>query len=771
MGKIVWVGPRESDKEYTGDFFAGSVTLYGGRKKENKSFCLTKDFRINHNNITDEQTDFMVENEMKIIKQEPDVKFMSYNPNLVYDCGDEILKHFVCVNDENIMKFLDSKGNFRSFAEKYVHTLHSEMVKGNECTFNALNRTFGKHHSWIIQSNIASGGYRTFILNEENEKEVLQSIDKNNEFLVSPFYEKNIPINIHAIIYEEEILLTPGSVQIMKVDQNRILYRGADYIAYRDIKKEIREQFEKEIFILCREIQKLGYRGVIGIDAIIVDNIAWILEANNRFQASTILINKALEEKSMPSIHELNYEAFHKKKSSLIKSDELQKMQVNYSVYAYLEDDPIYHVHNILEKYNQESHIVSFIDDGYISWQEAEKEAYFFKIIFDTNVVSIGNDEFVRIHPNVEAPLQSWDEAIFKKADRKKLKIALLNQGVILDAAVKEYLWKHGGMQEGVYFAVDLTIDNQFVVNSPLAVKFANLSPFKVIIDNEKLYLNYYNQIICRVDISFLDDISMKYTSSGVPVNRMCLLATDRLRIQNSDFCTFKENDIPCKFCEAKYKDISFNIQDICEAIDFYFEDSPKFRHILIGGLSNTCGKEKKIICDIIDHIRAKSDMPIYLMILPCNNVEDIDEYVRRGVTEIGFNLEIFNRNLARKYMPGKGTISLERYDKSLSRAVKLLGKKGAVRSAFVVGLESRESLLEGVEHVCKLGVAPIFSVFRPIPYTEMQDIIPPSNEFLYEMYIEAEKICDKYGLKPGPDCVACQNNTLAFDLFRGKEK
>lgn len=41
--------------------------------------------------------------------------------------------------------------------------------------------------------------------------------------------------------------------------------------------------------------------------------------------------------------------------------------------------------------------------------------------------------------------------------------------------------------------------------------------------------------------------------------------------------------------------------------------------------------------------------MPIYLMILPCNNVEDIDEYVRRGVTEIGFNLEIFNRNLAQE--------------------------------------------------------------------------------------------------------------------------
>ena len=68
MENLIWIGARESDKEYTGEFFSGSVTLYGGRKQENKAFCLTKDYRINHNNITVEQTDFMVENELKLIK-------------------------------------------------------------------------------------------------------------------------------------------------------------------------------------------------------------------------------------------------------------------------------------------------------------------------------------------------------------------------------------------------------------------------------------------------------------------------------------------------------------------------------------------------------------------------------------------------------------------------------------------------------------------------------------------------------------------------------
>lgn len=159
--------------------------------------------------------------------------------------------------------------------------------------------------------------------------------------------------------------------------------------------------------------------------------------------------------------------------------------------------------------------------------------------------------------------------------------------------------------------------------------------------------------------------------------------------------------------------------------------------------------------------------MPIYLMCLPDKNIENIKEYVKLGVNEIGYNIEVFDRKLALKYMPGKGKISLEQYRTALEEAVRLLGKKGAVRSAFIVGLESKESLLEGVKYVCRMGVAPVLSVFRPIPFTEMQDVIPPENEWLLEIYDEVEKICSNYGLKPGPTCEKCQNNTLAFDILK----
>lgn len=764
MSKLIWIGPRESDMEYTGHFFAGAVTLYGNGGS-NASFCKTKNYRINHNNITLEQTNYMVENELKLIEDDPSVEFMSYNPNLTYGCNQEVIRHTVCLNEERLMCFLDSKISFRKFAQPLVHILESVLIKGRDCTVANLKEKFPGSGSWIIQSDIASGGYKTFLLNEENQSQILVNLQKDEIYLVSTYYENNIPINIHAIIYERDILLTPGSIQVMGLDRGRLLYRGADFIEYRNIDEKIKRQFNKDVAILCKEIQSLGYRGVIGIDAMIVDGTALILEVNNRFQASTILVNKSLAEAGMPSLHVLNYEAFHQGESTCIQAAALSELKVNYSMYTFIDEEQKYHAKNINSAYQQEKFVTAYIGDGYSAIQPVENEAYLFRLIFNTNIVSIAEQSYVRVHPNIETPDADWYNDIVKKQDFRKTKISLLNQGVVLEDSAKRYLEKKGGMRPGVYFAVDLTLDEKYIVNAPLYVKFAALSPYHIKYQNEKLTLFYYGNSICTVKISFADKIAERTTSTGISVSKICLLATDRLRIQNSDFCTFKENHIPCRFCEVKYKNDSFSIDDILEAVSYYMEDKTvDFRHVLIGGLSNHVGQERHNICEIIKCIRKYSDMPIYLMCLPCVNIEDIDEYVRLGVTEIGFNIEIFDRKLAACYMPGKGKIPLERYQKALKRAVELLGNKGAVRSAFVVGLESMDTLLDGVEYVCKMGVAPIFSVFRPIPYTEFEDVNPPSNRWLLDAYMKAENICKRYGLSLGPDCPACQNNTLSFD-------
>lgn len=768
MNKYIWIGPRESDIIYTKDFFSASITLYGNNENNNESFSSTQKSRINHNHITDEQTNFMNSKELDFLDKFDNVKFMSYNPFLLNSCDIRVQKNAICYNEHSVLEFLNSKVNFRNMSKDICLTLSSQIVKGYQCSFGYFQKLYPNFEKFVVQADIASGGYGTLLLDRKNEQNILSLLNKDDVYLVSPYYENNIPVNIHAVIYEDDVLVFPASIQIMIEDNSRLLYRGADYIAYaNEVKSSVKDKFIENTVKLCGEIKKLGYRGVLGIDAIIVDDNIYMLEINNRFQASTIALNKALSELNFKTIPELNFEAFTKNRSSVLQS-ELDNITVNYSCFTYIkEDNNIYKTHTdkLLDGFKKSRYVSAVLLDGYSKTDcDIEDEAYLFRVIFNTNIVGVSPEQKVVIHPNLSTPSNDWYEDICNKNDFIKTKIALLNQGIVLTDKAKKYLKENGGMQPGVYCSVDLIVDGKFAVNSPLYVKFAELSPFTVDCDKNNLSLYYYENEIYDVTISSEDDLSKLVTSSGVPVKNICLKALDRLRIQNCDFCVFKENNVPCKFCEVQYKTIDFSISDILESISLYFSNSKSsISHILVGGLSNKIGEEKDIILKICQHIRKYTDMNIYLMCLPPLKVDDIDEYVDSGVTEIGFNIEIYDRELAEKIMPGKGKIKIEQYINALSRAVDLLGKKGAVRSAFVVGLESKESLLNGIERLCQMGVAPILSIFRPIPGTEMQNIMVPSNQFLYDIYIAAKCICEKYNLELGPSCAFCQNNTLSL--------
>ena len=81
----------------------------------------------------------------------------------------------------------------------------------------------------------------------------------------------------------------------------------------------------------------------------------------------------------------------------------------------------------------------------------------------------------------------------------------------------------------------------------------------------------------------------------------------------------------------------------------------------------------------------------------------------------------------------------------------------------LIVGLEPAENTEEAVRSLCKEGVMPILSIFRPLPNSQMSEFLPPTNEFLYSLYQKLDIICKDYEQHLGPDCIACQNNTLSL--------
>lgn len=761
MSKIIAIGPREQDFEYTNNLFSGSITLYGHNLDNNVSYCGNRKVRINHNVPTQDQSDFIVEEMNRKIEEDPTIRFMSYDPNLAYDCGDKIIKHTVCLNPKPLMDKLNHKILFRQWAAPFCNVFYSKLLLGSECTYQRLVEYFGVRDAFVIQADMSSGGEGTIVLTADKDESVTRMIRPEEHYLVSPYEKNNIPVNIHVIIYSQDVLVLPVSIQIVQIRGHKILYHGADFIAVDQIQPEALADFHSDVLGICQMLQAEGYRGVVGIDGMIIEKQAYILEINNRFQGSTPLLNMALHNAGFPSMQELNFEAFTVSRSSVYAPN----LRVPYSCYTYMADEqgncPLGH----LRDFEGDSDVVSVRNDGlHYNWPIAPM-ASLERVVFSTNIVSVTSEGAVRIHPNIPDVDPIWAHEIIERKDPLHIKIALINQGIHISLHAKEYLSSHGGMREGVYNAVDLTIGN-LIVNSAVRVKFSDLSPFSLEIRNKQLMLQYCGLNVAQVEVQPRDTLLDCSVSATAKVGDVCLLATDRVRVQHSKNCYFKRCGVGCRFCEVKDYEYSFTREDIFRAIDVYFNSQYEFRHFLIGGRSDTPTQEPEEILDIVKYIRAHGDWPVYVMCVPPQDLAVFEKWKAVGVTEIGMNIEIWDSAIAKEWMPGKGSISRQNYLEALKVAASLWGKTGAVRSAFVVGLESMTSLLEGIEKVCEVGAAPILSVFRPIPGTAGDKIVPPNNDWLLSLYQKAVAICRKYNLTLGPTCIPCQNNTLSMPKY-----
>lgn len=758
MRNIIAIGPRELDFENTNGFFSGSITLYGSGENGNISYCRSCGKRINHNVFSEEQSEFVNAEIARKIEEDPAVRFMSYDPNQAFGCGEACVSRTVCLNSRALMEKLNHKVSFRRWAAPFCKVHHSDLLAGSECTYELLLKRFPGHSEFIIQADFACGGEGTLFMSARSAAEIEPSLLPGERYLVSPYIWDNIPVNLHAIIYPEEILLFPPSIQIMRLHGNKLLYQGGDFIAAKQADPKAMEEFRGEMLHICEKLREEGYLGVTGADGMLVNGKARILEMNNRFQGSTPLLNRALREQGLPSVQELNYAAFTQKRPGI----SLEGFSVPYSFFTYLAGEngerPAGHV----QRFERDPDVVAVQNDGLSYDQPLAPLASLERVTFRTNITGVTSQGRVILHPNIPDPDPVWIRKIVEQGDRLYLKIALVNQGLWVSEEAERFLSERGGIREGVYNAVDLTVGD-IIINAAVRVKFARLSPFSLELREGRLTLCCCGRPVAPADVQPADDLLDVPLSERARVRDICLLATDRVRVQHATNCHYQRCGLGCKFCEVQNHEFSFSPQDVFRAIDLYLRSDYAFRHFLIGGRSDSPAREPGEILEIARYIRSRGDWPIYVMCVPPRDLEVLREFKAAGVTELAMNLELWDAKLARQWMPGKGAISRERYLEALEFASGLWGRTGAVRSAFVVGLEPEESLLEGVRRVCQAGAAPILSVFRPIPETEGSAMVPPENEALLSVYEKAVLICREYGLAPGPTCVPCQNNTLSM--------
>lgn len=771
--KLVWVSPRESDLHAAAELFVGSSTVYGSNEGGNRSYSSLTGWRENHNDVTPQQIECMARDQLDFAHKDPAVRFMAYNPYYTHGGNPSIVERSICLNDAKVLADLCDKRSFRRFAAPFVRVPDSCILRCQECTSQRLSELFPE--GAVVQRGISSGGEGTWVVlpGEGLDKHPVASAVQddatlddalNERLLVSRYYAENIPINVHAVIYEQAIVLLPPSIQLIEARGDNLLYSGCDYVSYGDLSQGIRDDFARQARDLCSAVAKTGYRGVLGLDAIVTSDGVLFLEMNARFQGSSHALSQALADLGLPTLQELHREAFMRSEPS-VAPRVLEQVSVPYSTLAYSSrgskvlDLPIEHLLRTATRMES----VEVFEDGLRLEQPRRSGAYLFSLRFRGRVSSVHFDRIVNVDQNVSC----WGPAVPTSApvddeSWMPLKIALLNQGVTITDDARRIMDKAGCVREGVNDAIDLELGGR-VVNAPISLAYQAFSPFELdVTPSGSLALDAYGTYVCDASVSYRDQVEGIRTPSGVPVSRICFLATDRVRVQHHDCCDVAESGMQCRFCNFPPGHAGFDLQDIDFAVARYLESGIEFRHFLVGGGSDLAPGALERTISAVRSIRKRCDKPIYLMDLPPKRLEDLHLLQDAGVDEVAFNIEIYDRAIARNLMPLKGAIPLKRYLNALEMAVSIWGRNGAVRSALVVGLEPMSSTLAGIEALASRGVAPILSVFRPVTYSDLHWAVGPDNAWLTVLYREAAAICSSYDVVLGPECRACRNNVLA---------
>ena len=745
--RIIWVGNRESEILYSGLFYK-SITRYGSNINNNVSY---------NNSSGKTILDFFIESINKEIEKSS-VKLFFYSNKIAERviAKAPYLKEYV-INKYNpdFLDLLENKTYSHLWASNIMPVINFTEMFGKECNYENISSKFKNKGKYIIQENYSSGGTGTFVLTKENETDIIKKLDDYSCYMISPYLENSYSINVHIIITDNYVSVLPASIQIIENVDNRLLYKGADFIAYRKISASVQQKVSQYAKNIGMSLSNMGYVGICGLDLLIQNEDIYFMEINPRFQASSILINCALKDLCLPDLQTIVYNVFNNKcEKELLK--QLEKVKINYSTLSFYQNTvPSFNAYLLGKLKQATKHVDKVIVENP---HTNNVDDYMFRVIFTTNISSVNFDGSIFVYQNLLNYSRYTKE--FYKSDINMLKCALLTQGVIITDDVKDLYNDTQEIKKATFDAVDITIYDKYVINCPVNVKFLELTPFSIQKNDNGLGLYYFDDFIYEIKISLQEKLPVKYTKNNIGIHRIGFLTTDRLRIKHTSICNFKKNHSGCKFCHitSKYCDV-IPIDDIYETIDYY-ESFVDFNHFLIGGPSNTYDNEQYYINNIVKYIRSKSNKPIYVMSIPPDDCNILHTYYDIGVTEVAFNLEIFNRRLAESIMPGKGKIPIKQYEDALKLSSQLFGIENT-RSMLIIGLDSKKSFLKGIEFLCKLGVTPMISPFRPMEGTELSDFVPPPIDYIVDVYLKSKKICRKYNIRLGPKCDFCKNNTL----------
>jgi radical SAM protein (TIGR04043 family) len=152
---------------------------------------------------------------------------------------------------------------------------------------------------------------------------------------------------------------------------------------------------------------------------------------------------------------------------------------------------------------------------------------------------------------------------------------------------------------------------------------------------------------------------------------------------------------------------------------------------VLTTGTPNVIDRGAQVLCDSAFAIKNAVDLPIQGQCEPPRDHGWFRRMKASGIDTLGMHLEAVTPEVRARIMPGKATVSMERYYDAFAAAVPVFGR-GQVSTYILAGLgDAPETILEVCERLIGLGVYPFVVPFVPISGTPLQNHAAPSPAFM----------------------------------------
>ncbi|HUD05443.1 MAG TPA: radical SAM protein [Candidatus Saccharimonadales bacterium] len=366
-------------------------------------------------------------------------------------------------------------------------------------------------------------------------------------------------------------------------------------------------------------------------------------------------------------------------------------------------------------------------------------------------------------------------------AAEQELKLRVFAEGVEIDSGA-EQIWRDLYEDEislNEYASTAgacLVTENGTYISAPYIQDFTRDTSIRLIHDEGFKLVD--GDAITAVDVfpipAYHKRDYMRPDGTVLPYTNLGVTHTDRVRISPIEGCAWR-----CTFCDLPYK---FRYQkkpeeELLRVIELAKDDElTPARHVLISG-GTPKETDEAWMDSLYEYICSESPLPVDIM-MPARSDKNYPRWLGSiGMNQLSVNIEVFDRERARRITPFKARTvgetalkGIDHYLDYIEGAVEQLGV-GRVQSLIVFGeaIESEESTLAGVQALAERGAIPVLSPYRPDASTPLgkKDSPPASYEETKRVYEASLEICDKASggvVKPGPRCVPCQHNTVTFD-------